>query len=82
MGPFNYKAAQLEPAHYNRVMQSKASTVQQYLASLPEDRRAAISAVREVILKNLDRDCEEGMSYGMIGYYAPQRVYPPGYRVM
>lgn len=61
------------------VMQSKATTVEQYLAELPEDRRAAISAVREVILKNLDKDYSEGMSYGMIGYFVPHGVYPPGY---
>jgi Domain of unknown function (DU1801) len=62
-------------------MQSKAASVQQYLASLPADRRAAISAVRDVVLKNLDRDIEEGMLYGMIGYYLPHSVYPPGYHV-
>lgn len=60
-------------------MQSKATTVSQYLKELPEDRRAAISAVRDVILKNLDKDYAEGMSYGMIGYYVPHSVYPPGY---
>ena len=60
-------------------MQSKAKTVEEYLASLPADRRAAISAVRKVILDNLDKDYEEGMSYGAIGYYVPHRVYPPGY---
>jgi len=60
-------------------MQSKVSTVEDYLASLPEDRRAAINAVRRVILENLDRDYEEGMNYGMIGYYVPHRVYPAGY---
>jgi hypothetical protein len=60
-------------------MQSKATTVQQYLADLPEDRRAALQAVREVILKNLDEDYEEGMQYGMIGYYVPHRVFPSGY---
>ena len=60
-------------------MQSKATTVKQYLAELPADRRAAVSAVREVILKNLDKDYEEGMQYGMIGYYVPHRVYPAGY---
>lgn len=60
-------------------MQSKATTVKQYLAGLPPDRRAAISAVREVILKNLDKDYEEGMQYGMIGYYVPHRVFPAGY---
>ena len=60
-------------------MQSKATTVRAYLRSLPEDRRAAISAVRDVILKNLDAAYEEGMQYGMIGYYVPHRVYPKGY---
>jgi len=60
-------------------MQSKASTVEEYLASLPEDRRAAIQAVRATILKNLDKDYEEGMTYGMIGYYVPHRAYPKGY---
>ena len=60
-------------------MQSKATTVEQYLAELPEDRRKAIEAVRQVILKNLDKDYEEGIQYGMIGYYVPHRVYPAGY---
>lgn len=60
-------------------MQSKATTVEQYLAALPEDRRAAIQAVRQVILENLDAGYEEGMQYGMIGYYVPHRVFPAGY---
>lgn len=60
-------------------MTSKAKTVKEYLASLPADRSAAISAVREVILKNLDKDYAEGMQYGMIGYAVPHSVYPPGY---
>ncbi|MBC7816078.1 MAG: DUF1801 domain-containing protein [Planctomycetaceae bacterium] len=60
-------------------MQSKATTVAQYLAELPEDRRAAIEAVRKVVRKNLDKTFEEGMQYGMIGYYVPHSVYPAGY---
>lgn len=60
-------------------MQSKATTVAQYLQELPDDRRAAVEAVRKVIRANLDRDIEEGMQYGMIGYYVPHRVFPPGY---
>ena len=60
-------------------MQSNASAVEEYLAQLPDDRRRAIEAVRAVILENLDRDYEEGMQYGMIGYYVPHRVYPAGY---
>ena len=57
-------------------MQSKAKTVAEYLAELPEDRRKAIETVRQVVLKNLDSQYEEGMQYGMIGYYVPHRVHP------
>jgi hypothetical protein len=60
-------------------MQSKAATVKEYLAGLPDDRRAAIEQVRKVILKNLDADYREGMQYGMIGYWVPHSVFPPGY---
>jgi hypothetical protein len=60
-------------------MISKAKTVAEYLASLPPDRRTAIQAVREVILKNLDDKYVEGMQYGMIGYFVPHSVYPAGY---
>lgn len=60
-------------------MQSKAATVPEYLLSLPPDRRDALLAVREVLAKHLDRDIEEGMTYGMIGYYVPHRVFAPGY---
>ncbi len=59
-------------------MQSKAKSVAQYLAELPLERRAALTAVRKVILANLDDDYEEGMD-GMISYHVPHRVYPPGY---
>jgi Domain of unknown function (DU1801) len=60
-------------------MKSAYSTVEQYLDALPQDRRDAISAVRRVILENLDKDYEEGIQYGMIGYYIPHRIYPAGY---
>ncbi len=60
-------------------MQSKATTVRAYIQELPPDRRTAIEAVRQVILHNLDKDFEEGISYGMIGYYVPHRVFPAGY---
>jgi hypothetical protein len=60
-------------------MQSKATTVAAYLKSLPEDRRQAVAAVRKEILANLDSGYEEGMQYGMIGYYVPHRLFPAGY---
>ncbi len=60
-------------------MQSKAKTVHEYLAELPADRRQAIEAVRKVVKANLDPALEEGMQYGMIGWYVPHKVFPPGY---
>ena len=60
-------------------MKSSAATVKEYLASLPADRRAGIESVRKVILKNLDKDYEESMLWGMIGYAVPHRVWPLGY---
>src|SRR3954466_4078816 len=56
-----------------------ASTVTEYLATLPVDRRAAISAVRNTINKNLPEGYEEGIQFGMIGWYVPLSVYPAGY---
>ena len=60
-------------------MQSKAKTVDQYLKTLPADRRAAITEIRNVIRTNLPKGFEEGMQYGMIGYFVPHRLYPAGY---
>jgi len=60
-------------------MQSKATTVEQYLAELPVERRAAIESVRTVVLNDLPKGYEEGMQYGMIGYYVPHSLYPAGY---
>jgi len=61
-------------------MKSNAATVEQYLASLPEDRRAAISTVREFILDNLDaKNLQECMQYGVIGYCVPHSVWPHGH---
>lgn len=60
-------------------MPSKAATVQDYLAELPPDRRAAISTVRDVFLKSLPKGYAEGMQYGMIGYCVPHSIYPAGY---
>ena len=58
---------------------SKAETVDGYLAELPEDRRAAISAVRQVVPENLPQGYEEMMQFGMIGYVIPLERYPVTY---
>ncbi|HVF70803.1 MAG TPA: DUF1801 domain-containing protein [Chthoniobacterales bacterium] len=56
-----------------------ASTVSEYLAALPADRRAALSAVRKVINDNLPDGYEEGIQWGMIAWYVPLSLYPAGY---
>lgn len=60
-------------------MQSKATTVAEYLASLPADRRKDVEAVRAVIRRNLGKGFAEGMQYGMIGYFVPHSIYAAGY---
>ena len=60
-------------------MHSTANNVPDYLDSLPDERRAIIQAVREVILANLDSGYSEAMQYGMIGYAVPHSVFPSGY---
>lgn len=60
-------------------MQSKATTVAKYIAELPVDRRKAIKAVRDIIVKNLPKGYKECVENGAIGYVVPHSVYPPGY---
>ena len=60
-------------------MQSKAKTVAEYIASLPEDRRSAIKALREVVKKHLPAGYKEGMEYGYISWSVPLSVYPDTY---
>ena len=60
-------------------MQSKAKTVKEYLKELPPERREAITKLRDEIVKNLPKGFEEGMGYGMMGYYVPHSIYPKGY---
>ncbi len=60
-------------------MQSKATTPEEYLESLPEDRKKAMTELRKVILTNLPTGFKEGMGYGMLGYCVPHTLYPAGY---
>ncbi|MFA7360174.1 MAG: DUF1801 domain-containing protein [Candidatus Kapaibacterium sp.] len=60
-------------------MQSKAKTVEAYIKELPPERAEAISRLRKAIIKTLPKGFEEGMGYGMMGYYVPHSIYPKGY---
>jgi hypothetical protein len=58
---------------------SKAETVEQYLQELPEDRRAVVSAVRDVVVRNLPAGYREAMGFGMIVWGIPLEEYPDTY---
>ena len=60
-------------------MQSKADTVKQYLNELPNDRKKAISIVRQTILENLPDGYDEVINWGMITYEVPLETYPNTY---
>ena len=60
-------------------MQYNATSPEEYIAQLPEDRQVSMDRLRQTILKNLPEGFKEGMSYGMIGYVVPHSLYPAGY---
>lgn len=60
-------------------MTSTATTVQEYLDQLPDDRKDVMNSLRKVIQDNLPEGFTETISYGMIGYVVPHSLYPAGY---
>lgn len=58
---------------------SKARTVDQYLAELPDARRADVEIVRDMVLGNLPEGYVETMRWGMITYEVPLDTYPDTY---
>ncbi|OUS01416.1 hypothetical protein A9Q86_06440 [Flavobacteriales bacterium 33_180_T64] len=60
-------------------MQYKATSPEDYISQLPEERIAPIQRIRQIILDNLPKGMEEQMNYGMLGFVIPHSVYPDGY---
>ncbi len=60
-------------------MQIQADIPEQYIAQLPEDRRAAMQQLRSTILDSLPEGFAETTGYGMITYVVPHALYPAGY---
>jgi uncharacterized protein YdhG (YjbR/CyaY superfamily) len=56
-----------------------ASTVSEYLAALPADRRDALNEVRRGINRALPPGYKEGIQFGMISWFVPLSAYPAGY---
>jgi len=60
-------------------MHSNATTPEQYLKEVPEERREAINKLRDTMVKNLPKGFKEIIGYGMLGYAVPHDIYPAGY---
>ncbi|WP_447940818.1 DUF1801 domain-containing protein [Pseudoxanthomonas mexicana] len=58
---------------------SKAKTVEEYLAELPEDRRTVIASVRDLVNRHIPDGYVEAMSWGMIAWEVPLSRYPTTY---
>lgn len=60
-------------------MRIEASTPEAYLESVPEERKAVMRRLHELIMENLPQGFEAGVGYGMLGYIVPHSLYPAGY---
>lgn len=60
-------------------MQSQATTVNEYINELPEERKNAISNLRDIVNTHIPDWFEEGMWYGMMGRDVPLTKFPQGY---
>jgi len=60
-------------------MRSEAASVDDYLATLPPDRREAIGAVRDLVAASLPDGYVEQMGYGMITWAIPLEEFPDTY---
>jgi hypothetical protein len=60
-------------------MTSKATTSEEYINELPEERKAPITKLDKLIKKHMPKGSEAGMGYGMLAYYIPKSIYPAGY---
>jgi hypothetical protein len=60
-------------------MRIEASTPEAYLESVPEERKAVVRRLHELIMENLPQGFEAGVGYGMLGYVVPHSLYPAGY---
>lgn len=60
-------------------MKYKASSPEDYISQLPEERKAPMTKLHNLIKDHMPEGLESGMGYGMPAYFVPKSVYPPGY---
>lgn len=60
-------------------MTIKATSVDDYINQLDEDRQTAMTKMRKVIKKNLPKGFQETLNYNMPAFVVPHKTYPDGY---
>ena len=60
-------------------MKTAATSVPDYLASLPPERRAVVSAVRDAVRRRMPAGYEEALAWGAITWQVPLSRYPDTY---
>lgn len=61
------------------MVQSEATTVDEYLDELEPERREVVLAVLETIRASIPDAYEEGVLWGMVNWYIPLERYPDTY---
>lgn len=60
-------------------MQTPATSVEDYISQIPEERKEVFTKLLNTITENLPNGFSKGVSSGMIGWAVPLETYPAGY---
>lgn len=60
-------------------MKHEATTIEDYINNLADDRKEAISRLMQLLREKLPQGFEENISYGMPSFVVPHSLYPAGY---
>ena len=60
-------------------MQIPATSVEDYISQIPEERQEVFKKLFDTITENLPKGFTKGLSYGMVGWDVPLETFPAGY---
>ncbi|WP_300351807.1 DUF1801 domain-containing protein [Chryseobacterium sp.] len=60
-------------------MQITATSVEDYISKLSEERKEVFKRLFDTITENLPEGFKKGVSYGMVGWNVPLETFPAGY---
>lgn len=60
-------------------MQISATSIEDYISKIPEERKEAFKRLFDIINDSLPGGFKDNISYGMIGWAVPLETYPAGY---